>query len=318
MGRWHAYYARRAGAEVAAIVDVNASPSRALQRKHPRTRVFADLAECLTACTMDAVHICTGVNSHVALAETALLAGKHVLVEKPIATSLAETEKLVSLARERRLQLTPVHQFPFQAGFLNARQCLGRLGDLVHVEFVICSSGGDGRTNEERSQILLEVLPHPYSLLYAILGEAIGQTAWCLSCFTHDELVLNGKLSGVTLGVRISLRGRPTRNELILMGTTGTAYLNLFHGYAFVETGAACRRNKVLQPFRHGLLLLQAAGRNMVRRVFKREWAYPGLYELIVRFYRSIQEGRGPLIDEREIVGCAAFRERVIPSHRAP
>ena len=71
MGRWHARYAARAGAVVAAIVDPQTAAAVALHKRIAGTRVFATLEDCLAARAADVVHVCTGSDSHVRLAETA-------------------------------------------------------------------------------------------------------------------------------------------------------------------------------------------------------------------------------------------------------
>src|SRR5215212_3832073 len=84
MGRWHAYYAARAGAEIAAIVDEDAHAARTLGRRYSRVTTFANLEACLSHSRITVAHICTPTASHVALATAALNAGAHVLLEKPV------------------------------------------------------------------------------------------------------------------------------------------------------------------------------------------------------------------------------------------
>ena len=90
MGRWHAYHAARAGAQVAAGIDPDAGAAGALCRRLLEARAFPDLADYLRANAADVVHICTPAADHVALARQALRAGCHVVVEKPVVASAAE------------------------------------------------------------------------------------------------------------------------------------------------------------------------------------------------------------------------------------
>src|SRR5262245_59146018 len=117
MGRWHAYSAARKVAEVAAIVDPRPEAALSLQKLYPEARSFDELAKCLREVAVEVVHVCTGTESHRSLAEAALQSGTHVLVEKPLAPSLRETQALLALAQRQRLTLAVVHQFPFQRGF---------------------------------------------------------------------------------------------------------------------------------------------------------------------------------------------------------
>ena len=311
MGRWHAYYATRAGAEIAAIVDRQPRAAAALGAKYPHARVFADLPSCLAQVETAAIHICTPTASHVPLAAAALHAGVHVLLEKPVAATRVETERLLALARDRGVLLAPVHQFPFQRGVRRARRSLAQLGALVRVAYVTCTVGGEGLAGPARRELLLEILPHPVSLFHAFLGDEAGEIAWDLLELTDDGLELRGRLAGVRLHALLSLRGRPTRNTLTVYGTRGTVHANLYHGYALIETGEPSRRTKLLQPFAHGTSLLASAGANLAQRALRAEPAYPGLPELIASFYREVAQGSPAPIGEAEMLAAASLIDRL-------
>src|SRR6185295_8789724 len=116
MGRWHARYAAAAGARIAAIVDPDLSAARRLARRFEGSAVFAGIEECLEGTAGAAVHVCSPTGAHASHAAAALSAGRHVLVEKPLAASAAQSERLLDDAGSRGLVLTAVHQFPFQRG----------------------------------------------------------------------------------------------------------------------------------------------------------------------------------------------------------
>lgn len=319
MGRWHARYAARAGAEVAAIVDARADAASALQRRFPRARTFASLEDSLAAGVVDVVHVCTAAESHARLAETALRAGRHVLVEKPAAASRSEAARLVGLAREKGLRVCPVHQFPFQRGVARMAAGLGRLGELLRAEYVVRSAGGEGLAPEARRALLLGILPHPLSLFRNLLGRGVAVDTWDVIASGEDELELAASDGGLRLRIDIGLRARPTRNELIVTGSRATARADLFHGYAVIDAGGTSRMAKAAAPLRAGTRLLWTAGTNLARRALQREPAFPGLRELIRRFYASIAQDTPPPIDPDEIVETAALIERVgtAPVHRA-
>jgi predicted dehydrogenase len=294
MGGWHARYAARF-AELAAIVDRRAEAAALLRQRFPGAAPFGDLDECLKSGSVDVVHVCTDLADHGSLIGTALQAGKHVLCEKPVARSARELEPLVALARERGLTLAVVHQLPWQRGFRRLRSDLARLGDLVRVEYAVCSAGGDGRAPEERFDILTEMLPHPYSLLRGVLGEAFRAESLDLVAHDSDSLWLSGRGQGPHADVFMSLRGRPTRHELIVTGSRATAWLDLFHGFGFREATPSTRAGKLLRPFARSARLLACASANLVRRTLRWEPAYPGLLDLIRHFYRAV-EARDPLL----------------------
>ena len=317
MGRWHASYAAAADAEITAIVDREERTAATLGARFPRARTFAELDECLARCAVDIVHVCTPPASHAALTTTSLAGGKHVLVEKPLAQSLAVTERLIALARRNGLLLNATHQFPFQRGVQRLSRDLACLGEPVRVSFVTCTAGATGLAVADRRAVLRDILPHPLSLFRALLGSEIREIAWDLMALTDDELELRGTLGNVQVHALLSMRGRPTRNSLTLIGTGATAHVDLFHGFSFIERGRPSRRTKLVQPFAYGGKVLLAAGGNVLTRTVAREPAYPGLGELITRFHRAVARGEEAPIGVAELIDVAALSDllRGAPAH---
>lgn len=87
---------------LAAIVDPDANKLHMLAEKYKIPQYFTDHQKCLALDDLDAVHICTPNHFHSAMAIDALSAGKHVLVEKPIARTVEETEAMVTEAKKRK------------------------------------------------------------------------------------------------------------------------------------------------------------------------------------------------------------------------
>ena len=311
MGYWHARYAASLGARVRGVVDLDAAAARRLADRFAGARAFESLPESLAAGGVDAVHVCTGATSHAQVALAALRSGCHVLVEKPAALTERDAVLLLEAARQAGRALAPVHQFPLQPGALRLTRRKSDLGALVRADFVACSAGGEGRDGAARRALLREILPHPLSLFRRLLGRAIDLGAWRLSRSSDDELSLQGLCSGTELGITISLRGRPTRNELTVIGTQATARLDLYHGYGLLERAGTGRADKLLAPFRRGIGQLAAASSNLVWRAARRETAFPGLRELIGRFHGAIQGDLALTPPPEEILEAARLIEHV-------
>lgn len=311
MGQWHAHFARQCGASICGVVDRNDQRARELSARIGCNNVFTDIPGLLAQCTPQIMHICTPTDTHGALVDASLDAGCHALVEKPLATTLDATERLLRHAHERNLLVNPVHQFAFQRGFCELMDRLGAMGTPVRIEFLTCSSGGDNRSDSERRSILTEILPHPISLLYRLFPARLTEQTLKVTHFSDDSLEMVGTIDDTYISIGISLRGRPTRNELTVVCANGTATLDLFHGYAVFETGAATRFNKILKPFKYAAGTFAQAGANLVRRAATDEPAYPGLRELIAGFYAAAaQQGAAP-IDAGEILLAARARQLV-------
>jgi predicted dehydrogenase len=235
----------------------------------------------------------------------------HVLIEKPMAGSVGETRELIRLADHHNRRILPVHQCPFQRGFQRFQQQRDLVGDIVRLTYHACSAGGMGLSDVERQQVLREILPHPASLFCSLLGERYSKSSWNVLTFTSNDLWLAGMADGVQLDLWISMRGRPVQNELTVVGTKGTAYIDLFHGSHLLEIGSATRREKILRPMKHGFQLLYVTGTNLMRRLLCGELAYPGLGNLIGMFYRSIKEHTPAPIHSEEMIEAALLMERI-------
>ena len=311
MGRWHARYAARAGAEIAAVVDCDPDAAGALARRLPAAVCYTSLEECLDRVGVDVVHLCTPADSHFPLARAALRAGRHVLVEKPATETRSEAAELVELARESALQLACVHQFPFQRGFRRLQHGLHRIGPLLRIEYRVHSAGGDHVDAQGRRRMLLELLPHAASLLRPITGIPAAECDWAVLMSTAESLDLHGDCEGVGLDLRLSLAARPTLNRLSVIGRRGTIHADLFHGHAWREDGRVSRADKLLLPFRQSRDQFLAAAANLARRTLEWETAYPGLAQLIGAFYASIRSGMPAPVGPEEILDSALFVEQI-------
>src|SRR5271168_274377 len=102
MGRVHLEGVRRVeSVEAAAIAGRNFEAARKLGAGFSIPTITTDYHEILRDPAIDAVHICTPNAQHFSMAKDALNSGKHVLCEKPLATSAAEGEELVALATQK-------------------------------------------------------------------------------------------------------------------------------------------------------------------------------------------------------------------------
>jgi predicted dehydrogenase len=313
MGYWHGDALRRVGGQVMAVVDPKFSAAQALAKQHPHAQVFVNLKDALNNCSIDVVHICTPSNSHDELIKIALQSGCHVLAEKPLASSLLATTSLIDLADRQGLKLNPVHQFPFQSGFLNLLEQRDLLGEIVRFSYTTCSAGGRYKYALEKRSILLEVLPHSVALLHHFFDNTsiFDSNTLKLQQFTDDDLELAGSWNNTRILIELSLRGRPTCNELRIIGTNGSVYIDLFHGYGLLETGQVSRQAKIIKPFRLGTKILANASSNLFCRALRGESAYPGLRELIKRFYQSIKNNTSAPISNCEIIAVAKLMEKV-------
>jgi UDP-N-acetylglucosamine 3-dehydrogenase len=96
------------GTELVCVCDLDAHRSKAIGSEFG-VPYFTTVADVLGRSDIDAVTVCTPTTTHKDVATKAILAGKHVLVEKPMTNTVAEARELAALAKNRGLRLMPGH-----------------------------------------------------------------------------------------------------------------------------------------------------------------------------------------------------------------
>jgi len=139
LGYWGPNLARNLdeldGAELAWICDRDEARLERFGSRFPDARKTTRYEDLLEDEALDALAIATPVVTHFELAREALLAGKHVFVEKPLALSSALGEQLVALAEERALVLMPGHLLLYHPGVAKLKNLVEseELGRLLYV-----------------------------------------------------------------------------------------------------------------------------------------------------------------------------------------
>lgn len=137
MGRVHLEAVRRVeGVECVAIAGRNADVARSLADAFSIPKVTTDYREVLRDPAIEAAHVCTPNAQHYEMAKAAMVAGKHVLCEKPLTTTVAEAEELVALANQRGLRNCVCHNlryYPMVQQMRRMREA-GDLGEILVVQ----------------------------------------------------------------------------------------------------------------------------------------------------------------------------------------
>jgi predicted dehydrogenase len=137
VGRVHIEGIRRLGnVEVAAVCAVPAAEAARLSEQLNIPRHSDDYRKILEDASIDAVHICTPNALHAPMAKDALAAGKHVLCEKPLATSAAEAREMIAAAQKAGKRNATFHNlryYPMVQQMRRMREA-GELGDIFVVQ----------------------------------------------------------------------------------------------------------------------------------------------------------------------------------------
>lgn len=151
------------GARVAAISDRRAERRTLAARQHPTASVVEDGAALLADPALDAVVVATPITSHFELVRAALRAGKHVLVEKPLAHSVEHAKALVDEALRANVVLMVDHTFIY-TGAVRAVKRLIEAGDLGRIYYFDSVRVNLGLVQAD-TNVLWDLAPHDFAIM---------------------------------------------------------------------------------------------------------------------------------------------------------
>jgi predicted dehydrogenase len=185
LGHWGPNHVRvfsqSSGARVIAAADPSADRRRHVAMLYRDVELFEDAAEVLLRPDVDAVVIATPARTHHALTKSALQAGKHVLLEKPMCTSVREARQLVEIAAEARRILVHGHVFLYNAGIRYLRDRLQR-GDFGDVQYLHSARTNLGPIRHDVN-VVEDLATHEITIFDYLFGRSpiwVSATGSCL------------------------------------------------------------------------------------------------------------------------------------------
>ncbi|MCE0762145.1 Gfo/Idh/MocA family oxidoreductase [Pseudonocardia kujensis] len=153
------------------LCDLNADRARQVLGNYSTVRISTSLDEVLADPAVSAVAIATPAATHFDVAMRALEAGKHVLIEKPLAPSYEEGRRLVEAAERLGRVLMVDHTFCYTSEVRHIREVVrsGRLGDLQYIDSVRINLG----IVQPDVDVLWDLAPHDLSIFDAILPDDV-------------------------------------------------------------------------------------------------------------------------------------------------
>lgn len=154
-------------ADMAMVCDLRQDRLDHIRELYPTVRVTTDYKDLLRS-DVEAVAIATPIPTHHRLAREVLLAGKHVLVEKPLTANSEEAEDLVNLAEQRGLSLMVGHTFEYNPAVEYLRNLIanGELGRIYYINATRVNLG----IFQSDINVVWDLAPHDVSILLFILG----------------------------------------------------------------------------------------------------------------------------------------------------
>jgi predicted dehydrogenase len=162
---------------VDAIAVIDPNPERAIQlaRNFPALEGYSDLDEALPH--VDAVIIATPPSTHKPLAMKAIAAGRHVMVEKPLATTAADAREMIAAAEAKGVVLMVGHTFEYHSAVWQLRQMVrdDALGELYYLDTARLNLG----LYQNDCNVLFDLAPHDVSILNFVLdAKPVSVQCW--------------------------------------------------------------------------------------------------------------------------------------------
>ena len=211
----------RAELELWGVCEMNPERVGKLHTRYPGVHATADFDEVLADPSVDAVAIATPPSTHYPLVKRALEAGKHVLVEKPLATTTAHAEELVEIAEREGLVLMPGHTFLYSAAVVKVRELI-ESGELGEVYFITSSRMNLGIY--QRDGVVNDLAPHDLSILLYWLEQPVSMVSASGSTVFQDGVPETAFLTlsfeqGVTANVQLSWLAPHKVRQTIVVGS---------------------------------------------------------------------------------------------------
>jgi predicted dehydrogenase len=160
------FYANRE-AKVVQVCDVNKERLALVESGYPTIKTTTDFKELVKDPEIDAVVIATPVSYHFPTAKEALENGKHVLLEKPMTSTVEESEKLIELAGKKKKILMVDHTFLYTGAVRKMKELVqsGELGELYYFDSVRVNLG----LFQHDVNVVWDLAPHDFSIMDFLL-----------------------------------------------------------------------------------------------------------------------------------------------------
>ncbi|MGH8984190.1 MAG: Gfo/Idh/MocA family protein [Acidimicrobiia bacterium] len=177
-GYWGSKHARVLASTSDVIVTIVDTSRARLAQAHsafPAAQLASRLSDALPL--VDAVVVATPPRTHAGLAHEALLAGRHVLVEKPLATSASECQSLIDSADDTGVVLMVGHTFEYNAAVRKLGELVdnGELGEICYIDAARLNLG----LYQRDVNVIWDLAPHDISIINFLLGTSpVSVSAW--------------------------------------------------------------------------------------------------------------------------------------------
>jgi nucleoside-diphosphate-sugar epimerase/predicted dehydrogenase len=300
----HATGLSRAGAQVLAIVDADERRAREKAERHGIEHVFTTQRAMLDAMHPDLVHVLTPPASHAALCVEAMEAGAHVYVEKPMASTVEECDRMIAASERTGKRLCVGHSLVYDPVMQRALTLLanGELGEVLHASatYAFDPARIPGYRNKAwyrhlSGGFLEDLLSHPASVLFRLVGDPrhitfVGDRRPAQASREVAALIDGARASAA---LHLSLDARPEDVSVTVRCTKGTLRADFSAMTLVVQ-----RERKLPKKLASGVRNFETAAQlavqtvtSTVRVATKRTDTTKGIHSLIEAFVAALRDG---------------------------
>jgi len=313
--------------EIVGIADLAEDRAAAIAEQFRIPKVYPSL-QAMAEARPQVIHILTPPGSHAPLALQALDMGCHVFVEKPMAETVADCDRMIASAREKGLVLSVNHSARMDPIVLQALDMIrkGACGQVQAVDFFRSSdyqaySGGPSIPPHFRngSYPFQDLGVHGLYLLEAFLGPIRhADTRYYASGIGDANLVFDEWRTLVetdrgTGSMYISWNVRPIQNELVIHGTKGVMHVDCYLQVITLRKTYPAPKpvQRILGAGFNALHMLAKVSINTVRFATGRLKPSPGIHVSVRKFHEALHDGKAPPVPAEEGRRVIALLEEV-------
>ncbi len=236
------------GSELVAVMRRDLEKAEDFARRHGAKRAYNTVEALLADPEIDAVYIATPPHLHCEQTLQAAAAGKHVLVEKPMALDVAQCEQMIAACREFHVSLHVAYYRRYWPKFRAMKAALdaGEIGTVLGARLQLCTlapaSGWRIDPAISGGGHVVDVGSHRLDMLVYLLGDATEIYGFAANRQAHhpaenDTVFALRFASGALASAGFHFHTRPHRDILEIFGSKGTLTCDPFDGAAFTING---------------------------------------------------------------------------------
>ncbi len=248
-GRKHVEEYHRLGIDVYAV-DLRKENTDFCAEKGWVKGTYNDVQDVIKNPDIRYVSICTPNNTHYQMAKMLLLAGKHVLVEKPFVMEAHQGAELIEIAKKRSLNISVGHIFRFNNAVNYVRNCLNA-GDFGE-PYVLKLSWTNLEPIYPDRDVLFDLAAHPFDIADYLFSVAPDEIA----CFGQgyrqgqvEAAFINSHIGKTLLNIEVSWVTPKKERSLVLVGSKATVFVECARQKVTIyDNEAAAYRDVDLAP----------------------------------------------------------------------